>query len=374
MLSVTALNARQGDALWVRWGDQADQRQLLVDMGTEGVGRSLAQRLLTLPEDRRRFELLVVTHVDRDHIGGVLTCLADDDAPEIPGLAFEDVWFNGWPHLHGGRVAVPGGPPDRAGPALEPMGPAQGERLAGWLEGRRWNAAFDGSAVARTPGQAPASVILPGDLVVTVLGPTPERLSQLAPTWRDEVAIALERGQLDRVSPGLEPMGPRTPPDLESVADLEDLAASHQAEDGSPANGASIVLLVRHRDRSMLLTGDAFGADVVAGIEAVSSGSPLALDVVKLPHHGSQYNVTASLVAAVDPAWWLVSSDGTQFRHPDPPAIARVLLGSRTRPTQLAFNAPSQFNGWWDNATWQDRFRYQTRCGTTDDGLTLSFA
>ena len=37
-----------------------------------------------------------------DHIGGVLTCLAEAD--EIPGLDIADVWFNGYVHLTGGKV------------------------------------------------------------------------------------------------------------------------------------------------------------------------------------------------------------------------------------------------------------------------------
>ena len=37
----------------------------------------------------------------------------------LDGLVFDDVWFNGWDHLHGRRVP----------PGIEPMGGAQGEQL-----------------------------------------------------------------------------------------------------------------------------------------------------------------------------------------------------------------------------------------------------
>ncbi|OGO54275.1 MAG: hypothetical protein A2V85_17385 [Chloroflexi bacterium RBG_16_72_14] len=366
MLSVTALNARQGDAIWIRWGDDAAPHQLLIDMGTEGVGDDLSTRLLALPEDQRVFDVLVVTHVDRDHIGGVLTCLADDDAVPIPGLDIGDIWFNGFPHLHGGIV-----PGAAAGAGLEPMGPAQGERLAAWLKGRAWNAAFGGAAAVRIPGQPATTVTLHDGLTLTVLGPTPTRLQELEPVWKDEVAIALEKGTLTTVSPGLEAMGPKTPPDLETRDDLRDLADRPTVPDDSEANGASIVLLLRYRERSVLLTGDAFAPDVVAGIEAVSPGEPLCLDAFKAPHHGSQNNVSAELVAAVDCSCWILSSDGTQHRHPDPTALARILIGSRARPVRFAFNAPSTFNGWWDNPTWRGLFDYETSYGTTEDGITL---
>ena len=47
------LNARQGDAIWVRWGDG---HQLIVDMGTAATGRVLANRFRALPEEERVFD------------------------------------------------------------------------------------------------------------------------------------------------------------------------------------------------------------------------------------------------------------------------------------------------------------------------------
>ncbi len=366
MLSITALPARQGDSIWIRWGDPAAPHQLLIDMGTEGVGQDVSRRILALAESERVFDLLVVTHVDADHIGGILTCLADDDAVPIPGLAIGDVWFNGFPHLHGNVV-----PGTAAGPGLEPMGPAQGERVAEWLKGQAWNAAFNGGPVQRIPGQAPISVNLHDGLTLTVLGPTPQRLAELEPVWKDEVALALAKGTLTAVSPGLEPMGPKTRPELDDSHDLRELADRLTVPDHSEANGASIVLLLRYQGRSVLLAGDAFAPDVEAGVTALSPDKPLHLDAFKVPHHGSQNNVTAALVAAVDCDRWIFSSDGSRFRHPDPTAIARILVGGLSRPTNLAFNVPSTFNGWWDDPTWMGLFDYVPVYGTAQDGITI---
>ena len=132
VLELTALPAREGDALWVRWGDASHPHQLLIDMGTESTGKVIRDRIERLPVDQREFDLLVVTHVDADHIGGTLTCLAEGNP--LPGLEIDDVWFNGFRHL----------------PAAESTrGAAQGERLTDLLRARRlpWNAAFHGDAV-----------------------------------------------------------------------------------------------------------------------------------------------------------------------------------------------------------------------------------
>src|SRR5688500_5215439 len=97
-LELRFLPASEGDAVWVRWGDDLSH-QLLVDMGKASTGTAIRARLERLAVTDRSFELLVVTHIDGDHIGGVLSGLVE--APSLAGLTFEDIWFNGWPHLHG---------------------------------------------------------------------------------------------------------------------------------------------------------------------------------------------------------------------------------------------------------------------------------
>ena len=369
-LHVQFLPARQGDAIWVRWPGH----QLLVDLGTEQTGRAFRERLSALPVDKRHFDLLVITHVDSDHIGGVLSCFADADE-ELPGLSFDDVWFNGWEHLHGGQVA-----PRRGGRALEGMGPAQGERLASWLRKQPWNQAFDRFPVACAEG-APPTMHLPGGLTLTVLGPTASRLAGLRQTWRDEVEIAMAKGNLGEVSPGLargtgrtlEAYGSSRPPSLEDRIDLQELAEAASRTDTSKTNATSITLLAEWEGRRILLTGDAFAEDLSKALAELSEDQPVRLDLFKLPHHGSQQNLTRELVEVVQCPNWLFSTDGTTFRHPDAAAIGRLLTwGRRPRPT-LGFNEPSIYNGWWDNDRWRGLFGYDVVYGDAINGLTVSF-
>jgi hypothetical protein len=121
----------------------------------------------------------------------------------------------------------------------------------------------------------------------------------------------------------------------------------------------------------VLLSGDAFAEDLVEAIAAISPDDPLKLDAFKLPHHGSKNNVTKTLVGAVECERFLVSTDGTQFRHPDPEAVARVIAGSRVRPARLAFNVRRTESGWWDDPEWMERFDYEVEYGSDDDGLLV---
>jgi hypothetical protein len=358
-LDIQFLNARQGDAIWIRWG--AD-RQMMIDMGTHGTGLSIAKRLRDVSESRRHFDLLVVTHVDTDHIGGVLSCVAQPERP-VPGLGFRDVWFNGWEHLNGNHTV-------KADHGLEPLGGVQGEAFSSWLREQAWNEAFRRGPVVRSD----LTPIDMGDgLTLIVLGPSQARLTALKRNWKTDVQTALEAGRLTEVSPGLEKLGPTTPPDFEDRFDLEILADEAAPADTSAANGSSITLLLEWEGRRILLTGDAFADELQEGLAAVNHGQPVEFDLVKAPHHGSRQNMTRELAELVDCPVWVFSSDGTTYRHPDAQAIARILqYGRRPKPT-LAFTVRSTFSGWWDNDRWRGLYGYQTLYGTAEDGLTFDF-
>src|SRR5690606_36302877 len=116
MLRLEMLPAAHGDCLWLEYGDGHEVRRILIDGGPAHTYPALRERILHLPRSARRFELLIVTHIDADHIEGVIRLL--QDAPAL-GLVFERIWFNGWEQLT--RV------PDPAG---VPLGAVQGEYLS----------------------------------------------------------------------------------------------------------------------------------------------------------------------------------------------------------------------------------------------------
>jgi glyoxylase-like metal-dependent hydrolase (beta-lactamase superfamily II) len=66
-LTVEMLPARNGDALWISYGDS---RHILVDCGHVGKA-AVARRII----DSGRVELFIVTHMDGDHVGDAIPLL-----------------------------------------------------------------------------------------------------------------------------------------------------------------------------------------------------------------------------------------------------------------------------------------------------------
>jgi beta-lactamase superfamily II metal-dependent hydrolase len=360
-LTLEVLPAQEGDALLLALPGRDRIHHVLIDAGTPSTAPAVLERLLAIPD--RRLDLVVVTHIDSDHIGGMAKLLAD---PAF-NLQVDDVWFNGFRHL-GARART--------------RGVAQAERLTAILAadsaGRRdlpWNAAFRGRAVARAddpqdpvePAVLPV-VEYPWGLKLTVLSPTQRALQQLREGWQrylDELQRGLPSEQPSRFSQL------RTRP---RTLDLEDLALRKTDDDAAPPNGSSIAFLAEFGGRSLLFAADAHADVLVPALRSLqrargrstSSGSgalPLAVDLLKLPHHGSRANVTLDLLDAVRAEHYVTSTNGRRFGHPDEEAMARVITRGRvadsSKPT-LWFNYASVTTKRWLDPLFAEQHRYTT--------------
>jgi len=340
LFRVEMLPARQGDCLWIEWGDARRPNRALIDAGTPGTYARIRKRLRALPAAERAFELLIVTHIDNDHIGGALKLLGDPES----GVSFGNVWFNGWRHLPGS--------------GFEEFGPVQGEKLTTQLEkpDAHWNLSFGGRAVSLDNVGSLRPPPLAGGLQLTLLCPGAAQLAALRPVWEEECRKAGLNPARRRPAPprplaGFEAFGP---------PNVEALAAAPFEEDGSQANGSSIAVLAEFDGRRILLAGDAHPGVLLDGIErflASRGEERLRLDAFKLPHHGSKANVSRELLAKVECRRYLFSTDGTQFKHPDREAVARVIKFGGPQP-ELLFNYQTQFSAIWENRSLKRRYGY----------------
>jgi Metallo-beta-lactamase superfamily len=342
-IRIEALPARLGDCLLVECArPRARPWRMLIDGGPPDTWPLLAARLERLPADERHLDVVAITHIDSDHIGGMLPFFQSEFARKNVG----EVWFNGFEHLPA--------PADRA---IRSVGQAESVTQALFGDGQgpafKWNTSFGGGPVATAePGQF--IELTPGDGPrITVLSPTLKRLSSLRTDWRKEIKKALDG------EPEVAP--PRELAPLGKLDDLESLAAKKSSSDGSPPNGSSIGLLLEHRGASCLLSGDGFSKVLSEGLTGLAKArgiEAIEIDAFKLPHHGSQANLATALVAAAPAHHYVVSSNGDTFNHPDDVAIARVVVGGPKGLT-LWFNYENERTRRWADPDLRKRFGHK---------------
>lgn len=359
---IELLPARHGDCLLLSYGDAARPHRVLIDGGPIGAYGALSARLAALPEDQRELELLVITHVDGDHIEGCLKLL---NHPEL--ATFRDIWFNGWPHIAQELKEPP--PAARQAPSDEAdshqRSAMQGTEISVRIDGRQWNAAFEGAPVF-VPATGPLPVReLPGGLRLTLLSPTLDKLVKLRTAW----SRALERAEVDPANEAAlrarldgraayRASGARLRPTPDQMMSSAALALGPM--DDAVANGSSIAVIAEYAGRRLALLGDAHAPTLAATLgrmAAATGAATLRLDAVKLAHHGSAANLSPELLGRIECGTWLVSTDGSLFQHPDDEAIHAVVR--QVPGARLLFNYRSARTAPWDEPAMRAAHGYQ---------------
>jgi competence protein ComEC len=88
---------------------------------------------------------------------------------------------------------------------------------------------------------------------------------------------------------------------------------------GGSDNDNSVVLQIKFRERTILLTGD-----IEKAAERALAGQDLKADVVKVPHHGSKTSSTNDFVLATKPTFAIISvGRKSMFGHPHEEVVQR---------------------------------------------------
>jgi beta-lactamase superfamily II metal-dependent hydrolase len=334
---IELLPARHGDAILLTWGAADERHRLLVDGGPARAYARVGERMAEVAA-AGSLDLLVLTHVDADHIEG--TILLTNDAGV--GIGIDEIWFNG------------------PGQLSDELSAAQGEMFAALIGAREipFNRAFKGRAV-RVQDDAPLPSHDLHGLTLTVLGPDGRSLCRLRDAWNNTLEDeALHFASAEEALDALRRRRSLNPDDAYLAAPEEldsawvtELAGRPVPGDDSVPNASSIVLLAEYGGASVLLAGDATAPELTSGIRRLLAERQLErldLTAMKVPHHGSVRNVTRDLLALAPAERYLFSSDGSRFGHPDAAGVARVLeYGSPG--AELVFNYRTPQTLLWDD-------------------------
>ena len=135
--------------------------------------------------------------------------------------------------------------------------------------------------------------------------------------------------------------------------------------DKAPANGSTIAVLAEYGEgddrRSCLLTGDAHPDVFEDGLKRLCRDrrvDRIAVNALKVPHHGSRFNVSKGALDLIETDRYLFSTNGSQTEHPHLEGVARTIARG-SEPT-LYFNYRSDFTEPWDDRRLQRRrgFKY----------------
>ena len=337
LFTLEALNAKHGDALLLHYGPSpAEPRLIVIDGGPAGVyDDTLSRRLAELRKARAgagslKIRLLMVSHIDDDHINGVLdlakAIARADEQGATPDWDVLSLWHNSFSDLVkpirsadlGARAAgvaaadiataagFPFGMKDEAAIAIA-ASVGQGRDLRQIAEMLAWNVNHGFDSLVKGGAKKANLRKIDKALEFVVLGPLQEQLDALQNEWAKKV----EKLRKKKLGPA------------EAQAEIAAFL------DKSIPNLSSIAVLARSGGKTMLLTGDARGDFLLDGLRGAKllDGGTLHVDVLKVPHHGSDRNVDAAFFSSVTADHYVVSADG---KHGNPDnAMLKMLTDAR---------------------------------------------
>nr|WP_139488568.1 MBL fold metallo-hydrolase [Brevibacillus dissolubilis] len=324
--------------------------------------------------------------MDQDHIQGGITFFSENgESGKATVIEIGEVWHNSYRHL---GVADSEGKLDenqrlqvqRQSRYLEKDDEAssstvsgkQGTRLGALLyqHGYRWNQSFGGKAVGF--GTEPVKI---GEVTITVLSPTQAQLVALRKRWKKELTsifsdIPLTEDEVfddavEFLSHYMKPKGiPNAAKKVSGVSSLKALAESEFAEDPDEINGSSITFILEYRGMKVLFLGDAPPTLIEQQLREVfpEDEFPIHFDAVKVSHHGSKNNTSRELLACIDSPHYFVSTDGKIHGHPDPEALARIVVRETNEAVlmrNLYMTYPTTGAKAVDRDDWKKEFAYE---------------
>jgi len=306
MFRMRVVQAEFGDCFLLEYGSAVAPRFLLVDGGPPDTWElHLESELAGIAQVGGALDLVMLSHVDNDHIVGLLDLLARlraDGAAPLIGVG--GIWHNSF----GRTVDVDGtlGPRLRAATmnaasvqsAVAVNGIAEGNalRLAAQALGIPLNAGFPGDLVCADDHPQP---VLLDNLKLTVVGPTRANLDELRAQWETWLAA-----HEDAVADG----------------DPQVMANS----DRSVPNLSSIVVLAEADGKRVLCTGDGRSDHLLQGLGQaglLDAGGAMHVDVLKVAHHGSDRNATRKFFRLVTADTYVLSANGKD----DNPDLATLI-------------------------------------------------
>ena len=310
MSKIHFLPVKYGDSFVLECDKEGQHGVVVVDGGPTGYGKVLQEKV----DETGTPDLLVLTHYDDDHIGGLTqyinTCLTKGVFPA------KEVWAN-----CAGYVEVE--------EDVMTKSVSQGVKLSKLLNtlentGKmEWRDDIEEGLAREFPFAS-----------IEVVSPTAEVRGLVIEKQVEEGAkqkMKAKKIEVDELSIPLEELAKETPkaPNLKTASEL--------------ANAASIAFILRCDGLSVLMLGDCYPHNVEAYLrnKGYSEDKPLEVDFVKVSHHGSKHNTSNELLDIVKCNHYIISTNGEKFGHPDRASIAHILCHSkrdRNEKVHLYFN------------------------------------
>lgn len=363
---IKAYQVKGGDCFLIRY----EGKNFLIDSGYKTTSDKLINDLKIMSDKGEKLDLLIITHIDNDHIGGTISLLEENKVIQI-----DEVWYNGYLQvfdIRGGLKKT-----DRISELKikniissniqfsnkdndnYEIGYDEAKSLEELLFNKKVpiNKKFNGKAISSNMKYS----FDDEGIEFRFLSPSINTIEELKEEWKsvlqeydyygEERNVAYMPKAFEFYYMNDKEIGNYTyemgSKEIETT-DAESLSKVDNKLDDKVINRSSLAFLLRIKDKNLLFLGDSNPADIAYELNKLIDEDEKYknISLMKVSHHGSKYNTDNLLLSIVNTESFLISTDGSPVKDgvPSKPhleTVARILYNEPQ--ATMFFNYPESY-------------------------------
>ena len=345
-MKIKFLKAFNGDSIWISFLENEISRNIIIDGGTGDTYKSKLKRtgelfetIKYIRDNEQKIDLLILTHFDDDHIGGLLRWFNQDK--EAYKLV-KKVWFNSGKEIANHfDLKINNDLTIKIVDSNEDFytSTEQGIDFEEYLlKHKIWD----------------KRIIKQGDVIeefglkFKILSPDEIKLKDLIKLYKKEEDYFTSAGEFDFST------------SLKDFIEEESQPKFKFKQDKSIPNGSSIAFIMTYKNKNFLFLGDAHPSTIIEGLNCFRfcTENPVDVEFLKISHHGSMYNTSKELLKIVKTNNYLISSNATKHGLPNKRTLSRII--NNNPDAFIYFNYDLKDTIFSEN-DWQDYFRFRSK-------------
>jgi ribonuclease BN (tRNA processing enzyme) len=304
-LKIQILPVFHGDAICLKYlGEDSTFHNIFIDSGFVSSYSIIQKEINEIIKVNEKIDLWIITHIDQDHIGGILAYMQKSSINHI-----DEVWFNGENQVsfsNNNKISF-----------------KQGIKLSNYLKD-------NGKLKVNYVCSNTQSINLFG-AELTILSPNEKYLKEFIERWPEENMIHSKNSPISAKANDY-----KVPiPELSKKAFLEDDRFEHRS---------CITFIFRAQGISILFLSDIIPSIIYESLVRLgyNKNNKLIVDYVKLSHHASKFNTNNELLSLIECNNYIISANGkNEYFLPHKETLSRILLNperNSLEPIHFLFN------------------------------------
>ena len=302
--------AGQGDSILVTTTqDKKEVTNILIDGGAGGLYTSKLRNL------KKSLDLVVLTHLDDDHILGLRDLLkfdVDKIAKNDKYMPYiKEVWYNAFRNTSNTND-IEFKPPKRATTIS----------IKNQLKFREYMSLVQGKIQYRDYISIDdiTKALDINDVKIILLSPNDDKLKELYLKYKKELKTTISKSSKCK----------------DSSSTTEDLYKKpfYDTDDSSESNGSSIAFILIYQNKKFLFLADAHIPLIVESLKRVKEQyfkdeERMEFEFIKLSHHGSRNNINYKFLDLVQSENYIILTNSKGHQHPDKETLSKILVHNK---------------------------------------------